>query len=113
LHVTVDAEDVNVTFIAEAETPIAFPASIWAVCATVVLQVCPAQPAPWTEALRAVAFTASARVWYCHIPIDIHASETMTKRSGTPVSVNSSIVEPRRMEVFGDIVTSRAFAPIA
>jgi hypothetical protein len=111
--VTVDAEDVNVTFSAEAEMPMAFPASVWAVCSIVVAQVCPAQPAPWTEALRAVAFTASARVWYCHIPIDNHASEMMTKRSGTPVIVNSSIVEPRRIEVVGDIVTSRAFAPIA
>jgi hypothetical protein len=100
LHVTVEAEDVNVTFIEEAGIPMAFAARICSILATVVAQVCPAQPAPWTAAIRAVMFTASANVWYCHIPMHIHPREMMTKRRGIAVIENSSITEPRREDAF-------------
>ncbi len=104
LQVTVDAEEVKVTFIEEAGMPMAFAASSASIFATVVAQVCPAQPAPWTAATRAVMFTASARVWYCHIPKAIYPRETMTKSKGIAVIENSSIAEPRREEEVGRIV---------
>src|SRR5580698_7682875 len=98
LQVTVppEAADVNVTFSRPGGIPAALPARMFAICSTVVEQACPTQSAPCSAAYRAVSFTASASVWYCHIPIPIQNSEIVTKRRGMAQSVNSTITEPRR-----------------